>query len=204
MSHDRQEVGRRQSGRPSADHRNLLAGIVHLLRYRNISTVIHRETFETSDVDRRVYQNSSAALLAWMLTDQRADRRERIILTDQSDSVRVPFMLEQRNVTRNIHAGRTHRHTRYRLYLLLDIVRAGMIFDMRFKVVPVSLQASEHHIGGFKADRAVRGDADGFCGSFQQLQRFHPRLRIHFQNVVNHHLELSQTDATWRALAAAL
>ena len=55
-----------------------------------------------------------------------------------------------------------------------------------------------------KADRAVRGDADGFCGSFQQLQRFHPRFRIHFQNVINHHLELSQTDTTWRALAAAL
>ena len=81
-------------------------------------------------------------------------------------------MLEQRNIARNIDACRTHRHARYRLRLIFDVICTGMVFDMGFKIIPIALQPSEYHVGCFKANRAVRRDADGFCCFFEQLQRF--------------------------------
>ena len=204
MSHDGQKICRRKSGRAAADDSDLLAGVVHLFRDRNIAAVVHRETFQTADIDRRIHQRSSAALFARMLADQRTDGRERVVLADQSDRVCVSFVLQKRDITRNIDPCRAHRHARYRLRLVLDVVCAGVVFDMRFEIIPISLQSPEYHVRGLKTDGTVCRNADRLCGLFQQVQDLHPRLRVHFQNVIDHQLQLSEADTARNAFSAAL
>ena len=113
MSHQRQEVCSRHSGRTSTDDRYFFACRYVCLRngYLICCNLIYRVFFDTTDIDRIIDQISTATLLTWMLTDHGTCSWQRVVATDQIDCICVISLMNVCNVTRNINMCRTECHT---------------------------------------------------------------------------------------------
>ena len=105
-----------------------------------------------------------------MLADEAAGGRERIILTDQPDGIRVPPFAHKRHVAGNVHVSRTERHAGHRLVVCTC---TASVLNMPHIVVPVTDQSLVHHIGCFIANGTVCGLHDGKGSFFHQIQGFH-------------------------------
>ena len=76
VTHQRQEIRRRQTARSAADDADALAGRRCGIRRRGVVCVVARETLDAADVDRIVHHAAAAVCLARVLADIAAYGRE--------------------------------------------------------------------------------------------------------------------------------
>ncbi len=107
MAHKCQIIGSTESTGTSADDGDLFAGGFIACRNRNIAGVVNGHFLKAADVDGGVDQCPLAAVFTGVLTDVGTCSRHRIVAPDQSNGIRVALFMNQRNVSGNIHTGRT-------------------------------------------------------------------------------------------------
>ena len=190
MSHQLQIVSSTESSRATAYDSDTLSGGRCAFRWRNLAGIISRHTFQTTDVDRIIYDISAAASLTWMFTDETAGCRERIILADQTDRVSVASFSCQCDISRNINVCRTEGYARYRLCI---VAGTASLTDMFFIIFTTVSQALMYHGTGFISDWAVRSFADGFGQCVDQIKCLHCSSTVH--NICQKVLQLPQPDA---------
>ena len=116
VTHQRQEVRRRQSAGTASDNSDLFTGVIHWCRYRyRFAAVVYGETFQSSYIHRSIDQFPAAPLLTRMLAYQCTYGRKRVVLSYETHSVVVSARQDQSHVSRHIHAGRTSCDAGHRL-----------------------------------------------------------------------------------------
>ena len=199
VSHQRQKISRRQTARTAADNGNALSGGRRTGRGRHIGRVIARKALDAADVHRVVHHAAAAARLARMLADIAADRGEGVVLADQTNRIIITSRTHERDIARNIDAGRAERHAGYRM---VPAEQAAAVLNMRHIVVAEALHALEHHARRLVADGAVRRVLNNARGLFYKVNRLRRRSRV--QHAFQQLGQLSQTDAARNTFAAGL
>ena len=107
VSHQLQIVSRAKPSRASAKHCHFLAGGRGACRRVYLACVICRHPLQPADIHRVIHHISPASRLTGMLTDKTTCGGERIVLADQTDSIRIASLSDQGNIPRDIHMSRT-------------------------------------------------------------------------------------------------
>ena len=175
MSHKLQIVSSGESGRSSADDRNLLSGALHALRSRDNTRLVNSCSLQAPDVYRCIEEHSAAAMLTRMLADKRARNRKRIILSDNAHRVRIALCLNQLNICRYVNICRTSGNTRDRL---CDGVRAVMLLYMSLIIFSKSLKTADDHFCRIHTEHTVCGRRYLICLTLDLLKILHGCLVI--------------------------
>ena len=115
VSHKGEIISRTDTSRTASYNSYLLSCSHRRYRKGNISCMIYCKSFQSSDIYRIIYHGPAAPYLAGMFTDQAADCRKGIILSDQPHRIPVPALCYQSYITGNIHSRRTLGYTGNRL-----------------------------------------------------------------------------------------
>mgnify|MGYP004421312965 CR=1 FL=1 len=110
VSHKLQIVSSTESSRATAYDSDTLSGGRCAFRWRNLAGIISRHTFQTTDIDRIIYDISAAACLTWMFTDETAGCRERIILADELNSIGITASANEGDVAGDVDLCRAQSH----------------------------------------------------------------------------------------------
>ena len=199
VSHQRQKISRRQAARTAADNGNALSGGRRTGRGRHIGRVIARKALDAADVHRVVHHAAAAVCLARVLADIAAYRGEGVFLSDQTNRIIITSRTHERDITRNIDAGRTERHAGHRM---VPAEQAAAVLNMRHIVVAEALHALEHHARRLVADSAVRRVLNNARGLFNKVNRLRRRSRV--QHAFQQLGQLTQTNAARNTFAAGL
>ena len=159
MTHKSQKICSRQPAWTSADNGYLLPRRRSARRYLHSvgRNLIHRKFLHSADIHRTVDEIPATSLLARMFADHRAGRRERVILPDEIDGIRVILLSSQRNISRNVHMGRTELDARN---LLTDPFRTSLFSDVAFIFLSETLRPFEKRSRRLISDGTVRRVAD--------------------------------------------
>ena len=152
MPHQLQIIGGAQTAWTSAYDGHALAGGRRAAAGGHKAGMIDRIALDAADVDRIIQHAATAARFTRVFTDIGAYRRKRIVFADQAHRISVPAFLDQSDIARDIHAGRTHGHTGHRL---IQAGCAASMQDMLFIIITKAAHALQHHFGSFIADSAV-------------------------------------------------
>ena len=199
MAHDAEIVGTAETARTTADDSHPLAGRRHSLRRRDGVLMLDREALQSTDVDRIIYERTTAANLTRMLTDEAAGRRHRVILTDQLHRILITLLMNEGNVAWDVHMCRALPYTWHRL--AMHALAAAML-DMLHIVIAEAAQSLEHHTCRLGTDRTVRRHIDTLCRVLQHLQGKHVRRTI--QYLSDQRFQLAEADTAWCTLTAGL
>lgn len=134
-----------------------------------------------------------------MFTNKCTGTRERIVLTNETHRVGVALFVDERDITRNIHARRTQRDTGHRLGQSGDAAMVNHVLDIVF---PEALHAAQYHLSRLGADGAVGRSGNDARGLFDQVDGFEVCLTVEYR--LDQSGQLTQTDTAGRALAAGL
>ena len=107
MAHLLEIVSGTQARRTAADDSYLFACGLGTSWRRDKTAVGGGIAFQSPDNNGVIHNISAAFGLTRMFTDQSAGGDKRIILSDETHGVGVSSLGNQRNVSRNIYAGRT-------------------------------------------------------------------------------------------------
>ena len=118
--------------------------------------LVHRELFDAANVDRGVDERAATAILAWMLTHERARRGERIVLTNHADRPGIVPQPRKRDVGRHVHVRRAQRFARH---CLRDAFATFSLLDVVFELFFERIEARKEHFGRMPADGTVGGVA---------------------------------------------
>ena len=152
VTHQCQEVRRRQSAGTAAYDSDLFVCIIHRRWHEHrLAAVVYGETFEPSDIDRSVYQLPAASLLARMLAYQRAYGRERVVFSYETHRIVVSACQYKRHVSRNIHSCRTSCDAGHRLLGILYALGASVPAHMFLIILSESRHAPDDHVRSFRA-----------------------------------------------------
>ena len=114
--------------------------------------MIGSHPFQSPDIDRIIYNITSAAGFTGMLTDKTAGSGEWIVLANQTDGISITSFPYKGNISRDIHMGRTERNTWDRLFVLAG---TSFLADMFFIIFPASDKTLIDHMCGFIPDGTV-------------------------------------------------
>ena len=199
LIHQLKIICHRKTGRSSAYHGDLLAGGFRQFLGWDVLHMINSHTLQTPDINRRIQKSPAAAALAGMLTDQRTDRRQRIIVNDQLHRIGIPAFSDQSYIPRNVDMGRAGSHTRN---AFRPFRKADAFFDVGYIFVPKSRDAFQDHFGGFRADRAVCGNRDVSCQMLDLIQVSQSCFII--QHLFQQKTQLSEAHPAGCTFSAAL
>ena len=199
VTHQRQEIRRRQTARSAADDADALAGRRCGSRRRGVVRVVAREALDAADVDRIVHHAAAAVCLARVLADIAAYGREGIVLADQAHGVVVAAGTHECNVARNIHTGRAQCYTRHRM---IPAEQTAAALHMGEVVIAEALHALQNHAGSLIADGAVRRILNNTGGFLDQVNGL--RCCGGIQHLLEQSGQLPQTDAARNTFAAGL
>ena len=154
---------------------------------------------ETADVHGVVDHAATAVHLAGVLADIAADQRQRVILANETDRVRVAARLDQADIAWNVHARGAAGDAGHKLALR---EAARVLLDVVLEVVTKAPDGRERHVAGLVANGAVGREVDRARRALDEVERV--LVCAILQDVVQKVRESSQTNAAGRALAAAL
>ena len=199
VAHEGQVVGGGETAGTAADDGNGLAGSGSLLGLGHIAGVVHSVALQPTDVQGVVHHVPAAAGLAGMLADVGAGGGEGIVLPDKPHGIGAAALVHQGDVTGDIHAGGAQSHAGHRV---LQAAQAAVVENVLLIVIPETLQAHQHQIGGVNADGAVRRVHDDLGSGLDPVQDL--QLGLALQHLPDHVGKLGQSDAAGHALAAGL
>ena len=201
MTHQSKEISSGQSRRTSPDNCYLFScpDIGRRCFYFVRRNLIHRVFFQTTDIDRRINNCSSAFSFTGMLADHGTGRRERIRITNHINcSCIIPF-LDQCNVFRNIDMRRTKRLTWNRL---CHVLNAAVMFDMTFILIRELFQTVQDQICSCNTNSAVRSSRDHPAHIMHLFQCFTGCVPV--QNFLQQTVNFNKTIPAWNTFSAGL
>ena len=199
VPHEREVVGAAQAGRAAAHDGDPLSGG---LRHAGGVVPLHvlaRVALDGADVHRVVHHAAAAVHLARVLAHEAADQGQRVVLPDEPHGVGVPAGAHERDVARDVDAGRASGHARHELGLRKP---ARALRDVVNEVVVEAADGLQRHRARLVADGAVGGQVDAPREPLDVVQRLHGGLAG--EHVRQHVPKHPQAHAARRALSAAL
>ena len=161
--------------------------------------MIDRVALEAANVDGRIDHIAAAARLAGMLADIGARRRHGVILADEAHGVRIASFAHERDIARNVNAGRTKRHTGHGI---LQRSKAAVVLHMVHIIVTEALKAAQDELRCVTADRTVRRGNDRARRSFDGVNGHHCAGSV--QNLSHQRGKLAKADPARHTFAARL
>ena len=161
--------------------------------------MLHGKPLQPADIDRIIHHCPAAPGFTGMFTDQSADCRKRVILTDQTDRICVPPFFHQRHVPGNIHTCRALRHTWNRL---VQRHRTTSGLNMALKIAAEPTDRFQYHTGCLIPDGTISRIKNALCRFFNHLDRIHIRMMI--QNRIQQLFQLPQPDSAWYTFSTGL
>ena len=198
MAHQLQEIRSGKAAGTTTHNRNLFAGGSVAGRGRHMARSVHSHPLNTADVDGVIHNASAASVFTGMLADQRAGAGKRIVLADQTDGIGVPSILDQRNISRDVHMSGTGPAAGNRLKL----AKAFSGGDMGQKILSGAVQTGQNASGRIGSDGAVSRIHNGMGCTLQHIQVLHTSLSV--QNLIHQFDHLVQAHTARNTFSAAL
>ena len=161
--------------------------------------MVHRVALQGADVDAVVDHVAAAAGLAGVLAHQGAGGGEGVVLADEAHGVGIALIAHQGHIARYVHAGGAQGHAGHRL---VQLQQAAAVDDVLHIVVAEADDAPQHHVGGLKADGAVRRVLDDPGGALDQVDGIQGGVAV--QHIFQQLGQLAQAHAAGHTLAAGL
>ena len=160
---------------------------------------ITMKNMKQADIDRIIDHASAAACLTRMLADVAADRGEGVIFADQANRIIITTCTHERDIARNIDAGRAERHAGNRM---VPAEQAASVLHVRQVVLAEALHALKHHARRLVADGAVCCVLNDTRGLFDEVDGLRRGGRV--QNAFQQLGQLTEADAARNTFAAGL